>query len=741
MYLYQKFNYKTKHLDINNKEETLADLKLLLDSIKDNDCKFMCFDTESTGLNIIVDKPFLVSIGGHDIVYTLDFDKEIMDEFFKMYQEYNFEDDIYYLGLLAHNCKFDYHMFTNGGVVIPEPIKLGDSITCARLTEFCDERVSMSLESLGGKYVDEEAKSAGKVIKALINKYNAEFRADTKSKIIDKYVDEGYGRITKSGKKIGNKNLTELLHKYDKRVDYVDNSEKYDFIKSVLKEANYETVYEREPDLMRSYALDDIVIMNEYLKKAYNPLKGADKDFTVFNREGKLIRVVSRMERTGFKVDIDYILKCRNKVLDYKELLYAELLFISWHDFTVGQHEYIKKFMLKDFNIYLEKCDNKALKETLNVLDHTIDKLHEQDPSNQLELKTAARDIIRNIIELRTVDKWLTTYIDGKLNSIIDGRIYTNINNNGAVSGRVSCDMQQQPKYALKDRDGNELFHPRKMFICDEGRNLIFIDESQMELRIQAYYTMALNDPDTNLCRAYVPYDCHNKKGYKYAYKNPIDIDRFEQHTWYKNEDNEEWHPTDLHNETTKHAFPTLQIGTEEFKKKRKLGKVCNFLKVYQGGKMALKDALDLDMATADILDQAFYKAFPKIKTYQTDVYNKLLMDGFVENLYGRRYYLYDKQWFYKGCNYLIQGTCADMVKTFQIELDKYLRENNLKTKLILPVHDEIIFSVPDDELHIIKKLQGIMENTRDIIKYIPMIADVEISTTNWGEKKDYEVK
>ena len=72
--------------------------------------------------------------------------------------------------------------------------------------------------------------------------------------------------------------------------------------------------------------------------------------------------------------------------------------------------------------------------------------------------------------------KWLSTYIDGKLNSVVNGRIYTDINNNGAVSGRVSCNMQQQPKDGLYDRDGKELFHPRRMFICDEGYNLFFLD-------------------------------------------------------------------------------------------------------------------------------------------------------------------------------------------------------------------------------------------------------------------------
>ena len=78
--------------------------------------------------------------------------------------------------------------------------------------------------------------------------------------------------------------------------------------------------------------------------------------------------------------------------------------------------------------------------------------------------------------ENHTRNQYIIRSTKVKLNSIINGRIYTDINNNGAVSGRVSCDMQQQPKEGLNDRDGNELFHPRRMFVCDNGCKLFLID-------------------------------------------------------------------------------------------------------------------------------------------------------------------------------------------------------------------------------------------------------------------------
>ena len=139
--------------------------------------------------------------------------------------------------------------------------------------------------------------------------------------------------------------------------------------------------------------------------------------------------------------------------------------------------EEIKKYFDSVFNIKLIASDKKAI----SGLTH-----HEN--------KKVA-EIAKLILKLRTVDKWLSTYIDGVLNKIIEvngeWRLYTSINNNGAVSGRVSCDLQQMPKYAIyetdadnellldetiSDNEEHELFHPRKFVIPSKGYKLYFAD-------------------------------------------------------------------------------------------------------------------------------------------------------------------------------------------------------------------------------------------------------------------------
>ena len=267
-----------------------------------------------------------------------------------------------------------------------------------------------------------------------------------------------------------------------------------------------------------------------------------------------------------------------------------------------------------------------------------------------------------------------------------------------------------------------------------------------MELRVQAYYTILHgSEPDLAMCRAYMPYMCYrytepcNDRAL-FNYNNINDLKTFDKYEWYLNESGEKWEPTDLHSETTRHAFPELDPKSDEFKKKRKLGKRANFLKVYQGGVDALQSSLEIPRDVAEALDSAFYKAFPRIRDYQDWVNNHLTQYGYVENLYGRRYYMNDSKWFYKGCNYLIQGTCADMVKTFEINVDKYLRENKLKSKMVLPIHDELMLLVHKDEMFVIKKVKEIMEDVTDVIKSIPMISEPEVSYTNWAEKQEYEV-
>ena len=205
-------------------------------------------------------------------------------------------------------------------------------------------------------------------------------------------------------------------------------------------------------------------------------------------------------------------------------------------------------------------------------------------PFHTNKMPQEAKEFTSLLLELRSLEKWYSTYIMKFVRTITNGRIYTQIQQAGTVSGRISSDFQQFPKEGLYDNEGNELIHPRSLIIPSGGiYNTVYCcDYSAMELRGQAHYTLKLFGGDKNLCRAYVPFECYTMKG---DTKVPFDIDNdyhranFEKAKWYCLENDEPWHPTDLHAQTAINAFGEDIKNSPDFKKYRKYGKVCNFAK------------------------------------------------------------------------------------------------------------------------------------------------------------------
>lgn len=696
MFLHQKFGYTLINLTDDQIEQVKATF------IAENP-QIVGFDTETTGLNVLKDKPFLLSFGFNKHVYVAEPTEKMLEL-------------LMWLGahakrMFAHNVQYDYHMLLNTAVTIPNEIKFADSMTVARLTEFADKKMRLSLETLGLEYVDDQAKIGGHAIRLRLSELNRANKLLLKEKFIEHF-----------GKDVS---FSKIFDAYRSRVQYLKSEfdDYFDFINLNYKDANYLDVYKMHPSLMINYAADDVVIMLEYLKKALPTLMHTDPELKTFNRECALIKPICEMERIGFKADINYLLESRMRMNDYRTLLYSKLHTLLGATITVGQHKEIAKLFEQMFGILMYKTDEAAFEEILSL------------PNAKQE----AKDTALIIIELRTLDKWISTYIDGKLNSIVDGRLYTSINNSGAVSGRVSSNMQQQPKEGFIDKDGNELFHPRKVFLADEDHYLFFLDFSQMELRLQAYYTMLVGNGDKNMCRAYIPFECKsNKTGELFNPKDKTTLSRWNSGEWV-DETNKVWNPIDLHAVTTFIAFPELENNEKhpDFKKLRKLGKMCNFLKNYQGGEQAIIEQMKVDETIAKNLDQAYYKAFPEVKSYQQWVTKELTLHGYVENLYGRRYYMQDPRWFYKGSNYLIQGGCADLVKSKEIEVTEFLK--NYKTKFVLPIHDELVFSVPKDEVYLVYILRGLLQDVHDIMPWVPMISEIEYTETNWADKKPFE--
>jgi len=640
------------------------------------------------------DKPFLMGIGFNKRLFA--FEPTLTNLLFI----YKHIKDIQFF--FAHNTKFDYHMLINNGTPIPKELTLADGMTVARLTSFADFIGGIGLDDLGVRYVDPTAKFGAQIIHEHIKRINKERLKVLKDKL--------------KAEKLPCK-LQELVDAYKNRVQFVETALDpwFKFIDDNFKEANYRDVWIEEPELMKMYMLDDLVILLEYLNKALPALNKHYGELPkVFYQECELIRVVGDFERNGIRADIQYLLDSRLRVKAYIDDTYKKLWELSGFKFSSGQHKVIMQMFKDKYDVIMENCDAQAL-------DKTIKNEH---------ISEEAKQIAKYIVELRTLDKWLSTYIEGMLNRVQNGRIHTSINNSGAVTGRVSSDMQQQPKEPLTTRDGEELFHPRRVFINDDGHRTFYFDFSQMELRLQAEYTLMVSGGDLNLCRAYIPLKCKSMfTGEEFV----VGEDDWDSGEWI-DENGQLWSKTDLHAETALKAFPDIARDSPDFPHYRSLGKVANFLKVYAGGVQAIIDQLGVSEEIARALDKGFYKAFPQVKNYQYWVDSTLTKQGYVENLFGRRYYISSPQFYYKTYNYLIQGGCADILKEKEVKVAKLLEGTD--SKMLLPVHDELQISIKYGEEYLVPKIVEIMNESN--LK-IPMICDVEYTTSSWADKKDWE--
>ena len=652
---------------------------------------WLSFDTESTGLHLKKDKPFLLTITFNNKTYALE-ERFIKQEVFDAMGHFDL--------VLGHNIKFDLHMLANLGITYKYN-NLADTMTIARLALDTDEVMTIALKSLAKRYLHQDAGEDEKLIKAAITNIKRAQTAYLKSLLKEA------GKTKKWFDEIA----TDTIFQPSDLGDFTDTYLKF---LEENPEPTYKTVYE-DPDYkdaMLAYAMNDTEITLELAKKMYPSLIAKDQK-GIFELESSLILPLFRMERVGINVDREYIEDSRNKTRRYIQHKRGQLGSLAGEHIKIGQHKRIKDLFRDRWGVHLSSSDDRALAAVASG-----------------DAKAAA-EIIR---ELRTLEKWYSAYLLRLLDkSDYDGRAYTQINQSSAVTGRVSSDFQQFPKYGMSDDEGNELFHPRRAVIVSGNGydSIYYLDYSQIELRVQANYTYDISGGDLNMCRAYMPFECHNSAGKAFDPKDDRDI--IFSIKWFQNENNEVWEPVDLHSATTAKAFPEVDPKSPEFKPLRALGKSTNFAKNYGATTNALIEQFGFDRITAEKLNQGYYDAFPKVLDYQKLVTQTFHRRGFVKNRYGRRYYLTDKRFVYRLYNYIIQGTCADMLKHKIFEVDKLLLP--YRSRFQMNIHDELSFEIYNGEEFLIPVIKQIMEDVDWMT--IPVVADVEKTTTNWADKED----
>lgn len=691
---------------------------------------FITYDTETSGLHIKKDRPFWGAVCWDKRVFIFDTNElflKALVRWSKLIRK-----------LYGHNMKFDMHMTANviGDEAVLSVTNWADTMGLCRLSfeaiSARDGGDSLQLKRIGKKYVDPESDRYEKQVKEWLKNRQGEL-----NRILTALLKPVGWSYTKYNKAI--KDGEEV----PPEVQEIATNWKLQFPAPTYKDVPQE--------IMIPYLATDVILTKEMVLKGERTVKKREL-WKIAEKEFALLSVVFKMERVGFKVDRDYLNECLVKIDKELEIIRERAYEIAGQKFKSGQHQFIKKLYESITDAQIESTDKKFLKG----------------------MSKDGDELAPLIIKWRSLEKWRETYIIRILEaSEYDGRLYTTLGQFNPVSGRFSGDAQQFPKKALYTEEGDriiktgakpgiehEIFHPRRAFTVSGGgySSIYYLDFSQVELRVQAHYTLPFGG-DTNLCRAYMPFECvHHETGELYDYKTlegrkrwgelragyPTDVhweDQLKQgwSVWVVPETGNPWKPTDVHAQTTTKALGILGYDVEamspdDFAQWRGIGKGFNFMRNYGGGAQKASDTLGITLEEATAMVNGYTEAFPKVIDYQNYVVRAMEAKGFVYNLYGRRYYIKNSRRFYKCGNYLIQGTCADDLKNKMLQIDQFLTENNCKSRIVMCIHDEIQYEVWDGEEWIIPKIKAIMEYTP--LVQVPIVSDVEKTTGTWADKK-----
>lgn len=421
-----------------------------------------------------------------------------------------------------------------------------------------------------------------------------------------------------------------------------------------------------------------------YIKQLKKRLEKRLKDedlFDVFeNIENKLVPVLASMEKYGIKIDKQYFENYKKELQINIENLEKDIYSLSGEAFNIGSPKQLAEILFDKMGIEPVKKTKTGYSTDVEVLE---------------ELALRGIEIAEKLLEYRGFTKLLSTYVE-PLPKLADenDRIHTTFNQNGTSTGRLSSTNPNIQNIPVRTDEGIKI---RKGFISENNWSLISFDYSQIELRVLAELSK-----DENLILAY-------KKD------------------------------KDLHDLTARKIF----FKTDEepvTREERSIAKVINFSILYGKTPFGLSKELKIPMGDASQYIKTYFEQYPKVKKFLENILENAKLNGFVETFYGTRRYINNINSSNKNLqaqanrmavNTVVQGTAANIIKKVMIKLyDEF--KNNDDIRMLLQVHDELIFEVKDGSIEkYMDKIKEIMEKT---IKF----EDIRLSANgsvakNWG--------
>lgn len=380
--------------------------------------------------------------------------------------------------------------------------------------------------------------------------------------------------------------------------------------------------------------------------------------------EMPLVSILARMERNGILIDLDFLDKLEVEFTARLSSLERKIHELAGEAFNINSPKQLSV-------ILFEKLKLPTIRKTKTGFSTDVDVLEELADKHELP---------KSLLQFRTVTKLLSTYIVG-LKDLTDQhthRLHSHFNQAVVATGRLSSSEPNLQNIPIKTEEGRRI---REAFIAPERCVLVSADYSQIELRLLAAFSK-----DPHLIEAYQ-----------------------------KNQD--------IHAKTAAHIFDVAIDDVEPYQ--RSIAKTINFGVIYGQSPFGLAQQLGVPQAEAKRFIEGFYHEFGHVRDFKEETLSRAREQGFVTTYLGRRRYLPDinsrnnnvrQNAERMAFNTVFQGSAADLIKKAMIMIDQELTERKLKTRMLLQVHDELVFEVPKEELEEVQNMvKRIMESAFDV--------------------------
>jgi len=428
------------------------------------------------------------------------------------------------------------------------------------------------------------------------------------------------------------------------------------------------------------YACKDSSLSFELKDELFRELREANLESVYFDIDMPLIFVLAGMESTGVKIDSEKLGEISKELERELDSLTKRIYFLAGEEFNINSPKQLGTILFDNLGLQPGKKKKTGFSTDMSVLEELAE----------------YHDLPREILNYRSMNKLKTTYID-VLPALVNqetGRVHTSFNQAATATGRLSSSEPNLQNIPVKGEWGRRI---RQAFVSEDGNLLLSADYSQVELRILAHLS--------------------GDEGLISAFKDNLDV----------------------HSRTASEIFgmPLDSISPDA----RRIAKTVNFGVIYGISPFGLSEALSISREDARQYIEQYFARHPGVKSYIDRCVDDARCNGYVTTLFGRRRAIPEirsknsatrQQGERLAVNSPVQGTAADIIKIAMVRIWKNLKEKGFRSQMILQVHDELLFEVPENELAemmelVRKEMEGVLSLS------VPLRVEIHYGR-NWAE-------